>query len=65
MKIRPIKNTRDYRRSLREIEGQMHAKRNTLAAGDRLDVLLVLVEAWKEKIIRLICLIRLKRSNIS
>jgi len=48
MEIKPIKNTRDYRRALREIEGLMHAKRNT-PAGDRLDVLVVLVEAWEAK----------------
>jgi HTH-type transcriptional regulator / antitoxin HigA len=43
--IKP-KTTRDYRRALKEIEGLMHAKRNT-PAGDRLDVLVVLVEAWE------------------
>ena len=48
MEIKPIKNTRDYRRALREIKGLMHAKRNT-PAGDRLDVLVVLVEAWEAK----------------
>jgi HTH-type transcriptional regulator/antitoxin HigA len=48
MEIKPIKTTRDYRRALREIEGLMHAKRNT-PAGDRLDVLVVLVEAWEAK----------------
>ena len=60
--IKPIKNTRDYRRALREIEGLMHAKRNT-PAGDRLDVLVVLVEAWERQ--NIIRLIRLKRSNIT
>jgi HTH-type transcriptional regulator/antitoxin HigA len=48
MEIKPIKTRRDYRRALKEIEGLMHAKRNT-AAGDRLDVLVVLVEAWQAK----------------
>jgi HTH-type transcriptional regulator / antitoxin HigA len=48
MEIKPIKNTRDYRRALKEIEGLMHAKRN-MPAGDRLDVLVVLVEAWEAK----------------
>ena len=38
MEIKPIKNTRDYQRALREIEGLMHAKRKT-PEGDRLDVL--------------------------
>ena len=40
MEIKPIKDTRDYRRALKEIEGLMHAKCNT-PAGDRLDVLVV------------------------
>ena len=44
MDIKPIKNGRDHRRTLKKIEGLMHAKRNT-PAGDRLDVLVVLVEA--------------------
>ena len=48
MEINPIKTRRDYRRTLNEIEGLMHAKRNT-PAGDRLDVLVVLVEAWEVK----------------
>jgi HTH-type transcriptional regulator / antitoxin HigA len=48
MEISPIKTTRDYRRALKEIEGLMHAKRNT-PAGDRLEVLVVLVEAWEAK----------------
>ena len=39
---------RDYRRALKEIEGPMGAARNT-AAGDRLDVLVTLVEAWEAK----------------
>jgi HTH-type transcriptional regulator / antitoxin HigA len=46
--IKPIKTRRDYRRTLKEIEGLMRAKRNT-PAGDRLDVLVVLVEAWEAK----------------
>jgi HTH-type transcriptional regulator / antitoxin HigA len=48
MEITPIKSKRDYRRALKEIEGLMHAKRNT-PAGDRLDVLVALVEAWEAK----------------
>jgi HTH-type transcriptional regulator/antitoxin HigA len=48
MNITPIKNHRDYRRSLKEIEGLMTAKRTT-AEGDRLDVLVTLVEAWERK----------------
>jgi HTH-type transcriptional regulator/antitoxin HigA len=48
MNIAPIKTQRDYRRVLKEIEGLMAAKRNT-PAGDRLDVLVTLVEAWERK----------------
>lgn len=48
MDIAPIKTQRDYRRALRAIEGLMTAKRNT-REGDRLDVLVTLVEAWEQK----------------
>ena len=48
MKISPIKTQRDYRNVLKEIEGLMMAKRNT-PEGDRLDVLVTLVEAWERK----------------
>ena len=48
MEINPIKSNRDYRRTLKEIEGLMHAKRNT-PEGDRLDVLVALVEAWEAR----------------
>jgi HTH-type transcriptional regulator/antitoxin HigA len=48
MRIAPIKTRRDYKRTLEEIEGLMNAKRNT-PAGDRLDVLVTLVEAWEAK----------------
>jgi HTH-type transcriptional regulator / antitoxin HigA len=48
MEIKPIKSKRDYRRALKEIEGLMNAKRNT-PEGDRLDVLVALVEAWEAK----------------
>jgi HTH-type transcriptional regulator / antitoxin HigA len=48
MDIAPIKTQRDYRRALKEIEGLMAAKRNT-PEGDRLDVLVALVEAWERK----------------
>lgn len=52
MDIAPIKTQRDYRRALKQIEGLMTAKRNT-QAGDRLDVLVTLVEAWERKHYRL------------
>jgi HTH-type transcriptional regulator/antitoxin HigA len=48
MEISPIKSARDYRRALKEIEGLMTAKRGT-AQGDRLDVLVTLVEAWEAR----------------
>lgn len=48
MDIAPIKSDRDYRRTLKEIEGLMDAKRDT-PEGDRLDVLVTLAEAWEAK----------------
>ena len=48
MDITPIETKRDYRRALREIEGLMDAKRGS-PEGDRLDVLVTLVEAWEAK----------------
>ena len=52
MDIAPIKSNRDYRRALKEIEGLMSARRNS-PEGDRLDVLVTLVEAWERKHYRL------------
>jgi HTH-type transcriptional regulator/antitoxin HigA len=46
MDITPIKSKRDYQRALKQIERLMDAKRNT-PDGDRLDVLVTLVEAWE------------------
>jgi HTH-type transcriptional regulator / antitoxin HigA len=48
MNISPIKTQRDYRDALKDIEGLMSAKRNT-PEGDRLDVLVTLVEAGERK----------------
>jgi len=48
MDVTPIKTKRDHRRALKEIEGLMGAKRGT-PEGDRLDVLVTLVEAWEAK----------------
>ena len=48
MDITPIKTQRNYRGALKEIEQLMTAKRNT-PEGDRLDVLVTLVEAWEAK----------------
>ena len=46
MNAEPIKSERDYRRAMEEIESLMTAKRHT-PDGDRLDVLVTLVEAWE------------------
>lgn len=46
MNIRPIKTEADYRDTLREIETLMSAVAGT-EAGDRLDVLVTLVEAYE------------------
>ncbi len=48
MDIKPIKTEADYEVALAEIEDLMNAKPDT-PAGDRLDVLTTLVEAWEEK----------------
>jgi len=48
MQLAPIKTQRHYRRILKEIEGLMNAKRNT-PKGDRLHLLVMLVEAWEAK----------------
>src|SRR5664279_1071021 len=48
MDIFPIRTRRDYRRALKAVEGLMTARRNT-PEGDRLDVLVTLIEAWERK----------------
>ncbi|MEX2016266.1 MAG: transcriptional regulator [Candidatus Hydrogenedentales bacterium] len=48
MIIKPIKNDRDYRRALKEIDNLMDARPNT-PQGDRLDGLATLVTAWEEQ----------------
>jgi HTH-type transcriptional regulator / antitoxin HigA len=48
MNIAPIKTQRDYRRALKRIDNLMTAKRGT-PEGDRLDVLVTLVEAWERQ----------------
>ena len=48
MDIRPIKTRADYRATLREVESLMNARANT-ADGERLDVLVTLVEAYEKK----------------
>lgn len=46
MDISPVNSVRHYRRALKEIEGLMTARRRT-PQGDRLEVLVTLVEAWE------------------
>jgi HTH-type transcriptional regulator / antitoxin HigA len=48
MTIKPIKTERDYRKALKEIDNLLDAKPNT-SMGDRLDVLVTLVEAYEQK----------------
>jgi HTH-type transcriptional regulator / antitoxin HigA len=48
MEIKPIRTKRDYEAALKEIEGLMDAKRNS-PEGDKLDVLVTLVEAYEAK----------------
>jgi predicted DNA binding CopG/RHH family protein len=48
MEIKPIKTRADHRAALKEIEGLMSARSGT-RRGDRLDVLVTLVEAWETK----------------
>ncbi len=48
MNIKPIKNNRDYREALKEIDGLMDARSNT-PEGNHVDVLVTLVEAWETK----------------
>jgi len=48
MEIKPIKSKADYRAALKEIETLMTAERDT-PKGERLDVLVTLVEAYENK----------------
>jgi HTH-type transcriptional regulator/antitoxin HigA len=48
MTIKPIKTERDYQQALKEIDKLWNAKPNT-PMGDRLDVLVTLVEAYEQK----------------
>ena len=48
MDIRPIKTETDYEAALHEIECLMHAELDT-PEGDRLDILVTLVEAYEAK----------------
>lgn len=46
MNIKPIKTRKDYQQALKEIEGLMGARRNS-PEGDKLDVLVTLVQAYE------------------
>jgi len=48
MEIRPIKTEADYEAALKEIEGLMSAEADS-PQGDRLDVLVTLVEAYERE----------------
>ena len=48
MNIRPIRTARDHRAALKDIESLMGARRNT-PDGERLDVLVTLVEAFERQ----------------
>ena len=48
MEIRPVKTTSAYRAALKEIESLMKARANT-PEGERLDILVTLVEAYERK----------------
>ena len=48
MEIKPIRTKADHRAALKEIETLMSARPRT-PGGERLDVLVTLVEAWEKK----------------
>ena len=48
MNIKPIRTKADYRAALKDVEALMGAKANT-AEGERLDVLVTLIEAYERK----------------
>ena len=48
MNIKPIKTKTDYKAALKTVESLMSAHANT-PEGDRLDVLVTLIEAWERK----------------
>ena len=62
MNIKPLKTKTDYKAALKEIDSLMRAKPGT-PAGDRLDVIVTLVQAYEAKHSRLTCLIRSKPSS--
>ncbi len=48
MDIKPIRTKADYRAALKQVEGLMRARRGS-PEGERLDVLVTLVEAYERK----------------
>ena len=48
MDIKPIKNVRDYKTALKAVDKLMNAKAGS-KDGDKLDILVTLVEAYEEK----------------
>ena len=62
MNIRPIESDTDYKAALAEIESLMLAEPNT-PEGDRLDVLVTLVEAYELKHFRCSCRMQSPQSN--
>ncbi len=48
MNIKPIKSEADYNAALQEVENLMSAQKDT-PEGDKLDVLVTLIEAYEEK----------------
>jgi HTH-type transcriptional regulator/antitoxin HigA len=48
MDIKPVRNARDHKLALKEIEGLMSARRGT-PEGDRLEILSTLVEDWERR----------------
>ena len=48
MDIKPIKTRADYRAALKAVESLMDARANS-PEGDRLDVLVTLIEAYERK----------------
>jgi len=48
MDIKPIRTRKDYEAALKAVEGLMEAKRNS-PEGDRLDVLVTLIEAYEAR----------------
>ncbi|CAM5299896.1 hypothetical protein [Rhodanobacter lindaniclasticus] len=51
MNIKPIRTKADYKAALVEVDGLMSAKLGT-PDGDRLDVLVTLIEAWESRHLR-------------